>query len=281
MRLVHPGLIAMNEHVYIIVSGQLSVHLSLSNLDEPIAILNPGECAGEMSVLVDSIVSAYVIANTDCQLLAIGYSPFWSLIKGSNDAALNMLNILVQRIRMGNEVIADTLLREDKFPPRKVTIDVQTGLYSHHGMQENFDRMLHLCAGEKQPLCLILLNMDESINTQSGDSELSSIQPLHNIAQTILTFLRPNDYAARLNGNIFAILLPNLPLSAAYATAEKLREAVCQHPVRLPDGSSLPPVTISAGVCKANEDDTWSTVTKKANQALERAINGGRNRISD
>lgn len=116
-QLLTPGV--LNEHVFIIISGQLSVHLTPSSLDDPIAILNPGDCVGEMSVLVDRKVSAYVTANTDSQLLVIGYSAFWGLIKGSNGAALNMLNILVQRIRAGNEVMADALLR-DEIGPRQL-----------------------------------------------------------------------------------------------------------------------------------------------------------------
>lgn len=278
-KLLSPGII--NEHVYIIISGQMSVHLTLSDLDEPLAILNPGECVGEMSVLVDSIVSAYVIANTDCQVLAIGYSSFWSLIKGSNESARNMLNILVQRIRMGNEVIADTLSREDKFPAPKASIDSMTGLYSQYGMQEKFDRMLKLRTVGRELLCLILLKVDEAKNISASDSKLSEEQPLHAFAQTILTFLRPDDYAARLNGNIFAILQSNLPFSDACATAERLRVTVGRTPILLPDGSSLPPVTISAGICKASAGDTLSTLITSGNQALERAINAGRNRISD
>lgn len=278
-KLLSPGII--NEHVYIILSGQMSVHLSLADLNEPLTILNPGDCVGEMSVLVDSIVSAYVIADTDCQVLAIGYSPFWALIKGSNESARNMLNILVQRIRMGNEVIADTLSREDKFPAPKATIDSITGLYSQHGMQEKFDRMLHLRTVGKESLCLILIKLDEAINTSSSDSKLSEEQPLHSTAQTILTFLRPDDYAARLNGNVFAVLQSNLSFSDVCATAERLRLKISQTPIPLPDGSSLPPVTISAGVCKAAEGDTLSSLITSGNQALERAINAGRNRISD
>lgn len=119
-QLLSPGV--LNEYVFIIISGQLSVHLTPSTPGEPIAILNAGDCVGEMSVLVDRKVSAYVTAKTDCQLLAIGYSAFWSLIKGSNDAALNMLNILVQRIRSGNEVMADALLR-DEIAPRQLPHD--------------------------------------------------------------------------------------------------------------------------------------------------------------
>ena len=277
--LLSPGVI--NEHVYIIISGQLSVHLSLLNPDESLAILNTGECVGEMSILVDSKVSAYVIAKTDCQLLAIGYSAFWSLIKGSNESARNMLNILVQRIRLGNEVIADSLLYQDKAPEKVTIIDSLTGLYNQHGMQEEFDRMLQLCLASKQPLCLIILKVDEASNILASDRPLSEELAIHPIAQTILAGLRPGDHAAHLSGNKFALLLANLPLTDACATAEKLRATICQIPIRLPDGGSLSPVTISAGVCRANEDDTWNTLRIKTNRALDRAIDAGRNRISD
>jgi CRP-like cAMP-binding protein len=104
----------INEHVYIITSGALSVHLTPASLDDPIAKLYPGDCVGEMSVLVDGNVSAYVTAIVDSQVLAIGYSTFWGLIKGSNDAALNMLNILVQRIRKGNEIKIESILLGEK-----------------------------------------------------------------------------------------------------------------------------------------------------------------------
>ena len=278
-QLLTPGVI--NEHVYIIISGQLRVHLTRSILDEPIAILNPGACVGEMSVLVDRAVSAYVTANSDCKLLAIGYSAFWSLIKGSNDAALNMLNILVQRIRTGNEVIADTLLHHDKASDKTVIIDSLTGLYNQHGIQGKFDRMLNVATVGKQALCLILLNVDEVKSTPASVSEMSDDQSIHSIAQTIMTFLRPGDCAARVNGKQFAILLGNLQLADAFALAERLRATICQLRILLPDGSSLPPVTISGGVCKANDDDTWSTLLAKAKDALEQAVNAGRNRISD
>lgn len=277
-RLLSPGI--RNEHVYVIISGQLSVHLSLSNLDEPLAILNPGECVGEMSVLLDSSVSAYVIANSDCQLLAIGYSSFWSLIKGSNESARNMLNILVQRIRMGNEAIADTLSQDDRLLYKKTVIDELTGLYSHYGIQGKFDRLLHLCTIGNQPLYLIMLKIDEAKRTTDSDWELSDDQPLRTIAYTILTFLRPDDCAARLKENKFSILIANLPFADVSATADRLRTIVSQTPVLLPDGSSLPPVTLSAVVCKANENDTWSTLMARANVMLELDRNTGRNHLS-
>lgn len=110
-RLLSPGI--LNEDVYVLISGQLSVHLTPSSVNEPVATLKAGDCVGEMSVLVDRKVSAYVTAAEDSQLLVIGYSAFWKLIKESIDAAHNVLSILVHRIRAGNALMTDALLRNE------------------------------------------------------------------------------------------------------------------------------------------------------------------------
>ena len=276
-KLLSPGII--NEHVYIIISGHLSVQVTPSNLDGPIAMLAPGECVGEMSVLVDSMVSAYVIATTNCQLLAIDYSAFWSLLNGSNEAARNMLNILVQRIRLGNEIVADSLLHHNHFPDNDI-VDTLTGLYNHHGMHGKFGRLLHRCVVGNQPLCLIELEVDEPEKNRYSERELRDDQSLRTLAQTMLTFLRPDDYAARLIGRKFVVLLANLSLADACATAERLRTAISHVPIILPNGSTLPPFTISVGVSEALPNDTWNTLLARADIALERAINAGRNRVA-
>lgn len=110
-QLLSPGV--LNEDVYVLISGQLIVYLTPTSATEPIATLNAGDCVGEMSVLVDRKVSAYVAAAAECHLLVIGYSAFWKLIKESNDAAQNVLNILVHRVRAGNALMTDALLRNE------------------------------------------------------------------------------------------------------------------------------------------------------------------------
>lgn len=275
-KLLSPGII--NEHVYIIISGYLNVQVTPSNLDGPIATLIPGECVGEMSVLVDSMVSAYVIASTDCQLLSIDYASFWSLLSDSNEAARNMLNILVQRIRLGNEIVADSLLHHNHFPDNDI-IDALTGLYNHHGMQGKFDRLLQRCIIGKNSLCLVALEIDELVKTRNSERELRDDQSLRTIAQTMLTFLRPDDHAARLIGKKFVVLLANSSLPDACTTAERLRTAISQIPIILPNGNAIPPFTISAGVSEAVPSDTWSTLVARASLALEQAIAEGRNRV--
>lgn len=268
----------INENVYIVISGRLSVQTTPSSSDKPIAMLTPGECVGEMSVLVDGLVSTYVIATTNCELLVIDYASFWSLIDNSNEAARNMFNILVHRLRLGNRIMAESPLYHENFPGEDI-IDNLTGLYNYHGIHRKFDRLLLRCAVGKQPLCFIVLDVDEVGKSMDsvGDSHVD--QSLRTIAQALLKFLRPDDHAARLVGGRFAVLLANTPLADAFATAERLRATISDTPILLPDGSTLPPVTISAGVSEALPDDTLGTLIARADIALEQAIAAGRNRV--
>lgn len=276
-KLLSPGTI--NEQVYILISGRLSVQISPSNMDEPIATISPGECVGEMSVLVDSLVSAYVIAITPSQLLAIDYASFWSLIDGSSEAARNMLNILVQRIRLGNEMVADSLLHHDQFPDNNI-IDRVTGLYNYHGIHYKFDRLQQRAVVGKQPLALIVLEVDDFERAVKATDEFGIGEPsLRTIAQTLLHFLRPDDHAGRLMGKKLAVLMSNLSLVDATATAERLRSAISQASIVLPNGNVLPPYTISAGVALAQPDDIWNTLLARCDSALELAIAAGRNRV--
>jgi len=274
--LLAPGKI--NENVYVILSGRMSVQVTPSSSEKPLAIISRGECVGEMSVLVDGLVSAYVIAVSDCELYSIDYGSFWSLIDGSNEAARNMLNILVHRIRIGNESIADSFLYRDD-PAESDITDRLTGLFNYHGLRRKFDRLLHRREAGKLPLCLILIKVDEAERANSDDGKSQADQLLRTIAQTILTFLRPDDNSARLIGGKFAVLLSDISLSAAIETAERLRTAIGKVPVIMPDGNGIPKATISAGVGDAFSEDTCGTLIARVDRALEKAINEGGDRV--
>lgn len=182
---------------------------------------------------------------------------------------------------MGNEVIADTLLHHDKDPARKAVIDSITGLYNQHGMRENFGRVRQLYPSGKLPIFLILLKIDDAINTPAQDGELRVEQALRRTAQTILTLLRPGDYAARLSADTLAILQADLTYAEVYAAIEALRVTISQTPIRLPDGNALPAVTISAGICKAKMEEDWSVLVAEGELALQRAVQSGGNCIAD
>ena len=94
----------VNYHVYILLSGQLSVHLD-GSAESPAAItLAPGEIIGEMSVIDGAPVSALVRAAGAAQVLQLSRELFWQELMVLPGVASNLMITLTGRMRRANEV---------------------------------------------------------------------------------------------------------------------------------------------------------------------------------
>jgi len=103
--LLSPGV--RNEHVYIVLSGGLNVHVS--SPDSPVlATMDVGACVGEMSIIEDRDPSAFVVAAEPTHLLKIHQSVLWDMVDASHEFAKNLLVVLSERVRSHNRVIADS-----------------------------------------------------------------------------------------------------------------------------------------------------------------------------
>jgi len=126
-------------------------------------------------------------------------------------------------------------------------------------------------------LSVIVIDIDhfKSVNDtyghQTGDRVLKTV------ADQLRLQLRQCDFLARYGGEEFVVLLPNTPLPNAGFVAEKLRKHIagCHFHYR----DQQVPVTISQGLASFR-DDTPDAVFERADQALYRAKNSGRNRFS-
>jgi HD-GYP domain-containing protein (c-di-GMP phosphodiesterase class II) len=107
--LIHAG--KPNRALYLVLSGRLRIHIENLDLD-PIAILEPGEIVGELSLIDDQVASASVVAHEDCRLLELDEKTMWTLVEDSHAVARNLLFILSRRLRHGNAVIGASLLEK-------------------------------------------------------------------------------------------------------------------------------------------------------------------------
>lgn len=265
----------VNNTIYIILSGRLSVQSRDSDV-EPIAMLGEGECVGETSILGDGHVSAYVIAATDCNLLAIDHNALWDMIDRSHVAAHNMLSILSKRIRLTDQIMAENLEHQHGFSGISV-VDELTGLYNRHWVHERFERCLKRSVLSNKPSCLMMLEMDQFKTFSDSYGQLGSDQALRNIAHNMMSCLRPDDQAGHYLGEQFAIFLPDTSLFNASIVAERLRSTISQSMVVLPSGDALPSISISLGISQMRPVDTLISLFARAEEALQRAKEGGGN----
>ena len=134
---------------------------------------------------------------------------------------------------------------------------------------------------ESLTFSLILIDIDhfkafnDNYGHQVGD------QVLRLVARTLTDGVKGRDFVARYGGEEFTILLPGTNQHAAKRVGDDLREAVASKDlVNRNTGDRLGQVTLSAGVTEFYVGDNLDDLIERADEALYRAKNAGRNRVS-
>ncbi|EIJ41047.1 diguanylate cyclase (GGDEF) domain-containing protein [Beggiatoa alba B18LD] len=165
-------------------------------------------------------------------------------------------------------------------------------LVNHDGLtkianRRRFDEYLyqewHRHLRERIDLSLLLCDVDffkpynDYYGHQAGD------ECLQKIAQTFAHVVkRATDLVARYGGEEFAILLPHTKAEGAHQIATNLQQAVINLNIPHQKSSIYPYVTISIGYATLTPQQyhNESMLIKKADQALYRAKENGRNQIN-
>ncbi|MEN1928481.1 diguanylate cyclase [Luteimonas sp. MJ250] len=118
--------------------------------------------------------------------------------------------------------------------------DGLTGLYNRSHFHDAFERLLVACNRDRQPLSLLMVDLDffKTINDEHG--HLVGDDVLRAAAQRIGKALRPYEaLLARFGGEEFVIVLPGTDLRAAVAVAEEVRRAISSTPCKSQQGPSV------------------------------------------
>jgi CRP/FNR family transcriptional regulator, cyclic AMP receptor protein len=95
-----------SQSLYILLSGRAKVQRSDAEGKEVIlAVLGPGECFGEMSLIDEAPRSASVITLESCDFMAINKDSFKALLAQSHDMAMQVMRGLVKRLRAADQKI--------------------------------------------------------------------------------------------------------------------------------------------------------------------------------
>lgn len=126
------------------------------------------------------------------------------------------------------------------------------------------------------PLCLVFWDIDffKKVNDQYGHQAGDHV--LAHVARLFLENIRRADFIARFGGEEFVMLLPHTNRHSALVVAEKLRALIEQNTVTIQDKKLV--ITVSCGVTQFLKGDTHESAFERADQALYRAKEQGRNR---
>jgi diguanylate cyclase (GGDEF)-like protein len=264
-----------NEHLYLILEGELRVHLVAHQTLEH-ASLVAGECTGEISLVDGKNPSALVVAATPARVLAVPHDTVWSLVDQSHDVARNLLAIIAGRMRHDNSALISSHNQRAQYE-HQATVDALTGVHNRRWMNDAFPRVLHRCALNKQYSTLMVLDIDHFKHVNDTWGHLVGDAALKALANIMQLNLRPHDLLVRYGGEEFAILLPETGVDEARSIAERLRKMVAANEV-VSHGASFK-ITISVGIAPVIGGSSLEEVFSQADEALYRAKENGRNRV--
>ncbi|WP_224984867.1 GGDEF domain-containing protein [Geomonas agri] len=268
---------SINLELFILLSGRLLVYLE--DLDsDPVAMLEPGDVAGELSVLDGKPTSAYVVADEHCRVMVMPRELVWSLATVSHAAACNLLTILSGRVRKADRTITEQMLRERSFHCYG-TVDALTGMHNRYWLNDMLARMVTRSIRSGAPLAVMMIDIDNFKEFDDSYGHLCGDRAIHAVAQTILDHLRPTVLTARYGGDEFFVAIPGVAMERALEIAERLREAIAA--TEIPHSPApLAPVTVSIGVAGVHPGQGVDDVIAAADAALYRAKGFGRNSVS-
>ena len=261
----------------------------------------------------DAVPKHFIEVN-DMALRKLGYSKseflklsHLNIINATNEDILNMMKLLFEKDTMTYTTEIKT--KDGKIIPFEVTsrihktqgqypigiciarditdrvkmekelkrlseVDPLTGAYNRNKYKEIIGKEIDRAKRYKYPLSVIMTDVDffKAINDKYG--HVTGDEALKDIVSLIMKNIRSGDYLIRWGGEEFLIIAPYASLNNAFLLSEKLRIQAELHYF----SSKGIRITLSFGIAELMENEYEMSLIKRADNALYKAKNSGRNR---
>ena len=271
------------------------VRLKLSMLEEGLvgiidvdsSIANTEHFQAEMSSEVSGIESA--VSESDNledlkKVVAERIEALAGRLKDYVDKERSQLKVAQQKVdslssqiqAMGSEIEGLQVQINEK-QVANVT-DALTGVANRGGFDRQIADEIVRCQRIKYPLSVMFIDIDKfkEVNDSFGHNAGDTV--LKTVVEVIRKRVRATDYVARYGGDEFVLLLPNTGINDAGLVGNELLEMMSKTGFR--GGGKPVNVTLSIGVAQYRGDETAESVLERADRALYRVKQAGRNGIA-
>ncbi|HEU4386240.1 MAG TPA: GGDEF domain-containing protein [Blastocatellia bacterium] len=172
----------------------------------------------------------------------------------------------------------DRLQRANEALDHLSRTDALTGLDNVRNLSEVLPKLVSYAHRTESPLSVVAIDIDrfKLINDRYG--HLAGDAVLKQFGRVLADGRRTEDVVARIGGEEFVVVLPGVDREGAERAGVRVLEAVRAMDVDV-QGVSVR-ITISAGIAQLNPGDDLRTLLSRADAALYRAKQEGRNRLN-
>ena len=199
------------------------------------------------------------------------------VVKGINTLLNERKERQQQRIAKLGEKLR-SVERELGSARKQMMLDPLTQLNNRGGLDLQLERTASVSFFSETPASLFMIDIDhfKQINDMHGHPAGDAV--LKQLADCLVsTFPRKTDFIARYGGEEFSVLLPGASLDQCQRLGERLLEAI-RSTVFLYEDVQIP-VTASVGIAELMPGETVPTWLERADRALYRAKDNGRNQV--
>ncbi len=158
--------------------------------------------------------------------------------------------------------------------------DQLTGLYNRRFVFAQLAPLVQRAECGGDPVSVMTIDIDhfKRCNDTFGHDVGDCV--LREFAVRLGSNVRPSDFACRMGGEEFVVIMPRTAGDIACLAAERLRRSICSAPFNAPGLPQSLEVTVSIGVaCSEGPDDSADALLKRADEGLYEAKRSGRNRV--
>jgi len=164
------------------------------------------------------------------------------------------------------------MLKENR---TKLLYGALTGVYSRMAYDERISQELARWTRYQTPFNYVILDIDHFKRVNDSYGHNAGDKALKLVAQMMLKYVRQSDYVFRIGGEEFVLLLTSTSADNASIMVEKMRAGIAASSFHF-KGEPIN-LTLSAGITETRADDDVEAIYERADKALYKAKNSGRN----
>jgi diguanylate cyclase len=185
--------------------------------------------------------------------------------------------VQAQRTVVEHEARARRLQEELSALSSRLNEDYLTQLLNRRGLSRAFQAESNRADRADRSICVAVLDIDHFKHLNDRLGHAAGDQALVHLARVVRDSLRPSDAIARWGGEEFVILLPDTGVAEAMRTMMRVQRALTRRYFLHNHDRVL--ITFSAGVAERHAGESQEDVIARADRALYRAKELGRNRV--
>lgn len=185
---------------------------------------------------------------------------------------MKQVNARMNALEIVSEVLKDRLVSERKMAMQ----DSLTAVHNRLAYDERIEDELERYQRYQSPFVLLVWDLDHFKDVNDTYGHLAGDKVLQSTAEILVNCTRRVDFVSRYGGEEFVVIMPNTQVDSAFKVAEKIRSKL--ENVRFHYQDNDLDVTISCGMAEVKKGDTVASLFQRADDALYKAKNSGRNR---